>query len=371
MAKKNTSYRVIYDQLRRHIFSGHYRPGDKLPTEMELATTFGVSRATGGAALKALEHEGLVSRSPRSGTIVTHRILASQNGNNQRLIAWIQPINDLYASELLRACQHAAHEAGYSFLFQLTDDTITEEKAIQQVRAIGVSGIMLFPRDGKSYNIEVLRLIVDKFPLVLLDRYLRGVDCGAVYSDNVNGARDVIRELINAGHRNICAVSYNTQGTTSIEDRLEGYTLALTDAGIAIDRSHIYIEEQYHLLYQNEPVSQSLVEQFAEYLRNKPEITSIFATNGLLAEMAMRAALYLELAVPEQLSIVCIDAVMSPLQLTPLFTYGGQQTQKIGETGIELLLEQIAGSPPRQVVLPMKVVSSNSVMPPYDRTTNA
>ena len=47
-------------QIRRAIFSGQYRPGDRLPTEREMAQQFGVSRVTVRDALRALEANGLI-----------------------------------------------------------------------------------------------------------------------------------------------------------------------------------------------------------------------------------------------------------------------------------------------------------------------
>lgn len=47
----------ISSRLRRSIFTGEYAPGDKLPTERELASSFGVSLVTVRQALKELEGE--------------------------------------------------------------------------------------------------------------------------------------------------------------------------------------------------------------------------------------------------------------------------------------------------------------------------
>jgi GntR family transcriptional regulator, transcriptional repressor for pyruvate dehydrogenase complex len=47
-------------QIRRAIMSGQYRPGDRLPTEREMAQQFGVSRVTVRDALRALEANGLI-----------------------------------------------------------------------------------------------------------------------------------------------------------------------------------------------------------------------------------------------------------------------------------------------------------------------
>src|SRR5512142_516557 len=62
-------------ELRRRIRIGELAPGDKLPSEPELAHDRAVSRASVRAAITILEEEGFVRRRHGSGTYVTHRPL--------------------------------------------------------------------------------------------------------------------------------------------------------------------------------------------------------------------------------------------------------------------------------------------------------
>jgi len=61
---------IIYNK----IISGHYEPGEKLPTEDELALSYGVSKITIRNALSRLETEGLINRIRAKGTFVTGTI---------------------------------------------------------------------------------------------------------------------------------------------------------------------------------------------------------------------------------------------------------------------------------------------------------
>jgi GntR family transcriptional repressor for pyruvate dehydrogenase complex len=59
-AKTNRISTNIVDQIRKAILSGELKPGDRLPSEKELAENFGVSKASLREAFRALEALGLL-----------------------------------------------------------------------------------------------------------------------------------------------------------------------------------------------------------------------------------------------------------------------------------------------------------------------
>ena len=63
----------LAQELRARIRSGEWRPGERLPSEPELARRRTVSRSSMRAAITMLEEDGYVSRRHGSGTYVTHR----------------------------------------------------------------------------------------------------------------------------------------------------------------------------------------------------------------------------------------------------------------------------------------------------------
>jgi DNA-binding GntR family transcriptional regulator len=73
----------LAEELRSRILAGEWEPGERLPSEPELARLRLVSRSSMRAAITLLEEEGFVSRRHGSGTYVTHRpALASDLGRN-------------------------------------------------------------------------------------------------------------------------------------------------------------------------------------------------------------------------------------------------------------------------------------------------
>ena len=72
-----TVYGQIEDWLAEAITDGRIAPGDRMPTEHDLAEWFGVSRMTLRQALAKLARRGLVTRAVgrRGGTFVAERKL--------------------------------------------------------------------------------------------------------------------------------------------------------------------------------------------------------------------------------------------------------------------------------------------------------
>ncbi|MGK6357124.1 FadR/GntR family transcriptional regulator [Sphingomonas sp. DT-207] len=65
-------YQVIAEKIAGGIIEGRFPPGNRLPSERELAEDFGVSRPTIREAMIALEIRGLVEARHGSGIYVTH-----------------------------------------------------------------------------------------------------------------------------------------------------------------------------------------------------------------------------------------------------------------------------------------------------------
>ncbi len=70
---KDALWSAIATTLTTEIATGHYRPGDKLPTEAALSARFGVNRHTVRHALSALAEQGFVHSRRGAGVFVQQR----------------------------------------------------------------------------------------------------------------------------------------------------------------------------------------------------------------------------------------------------------------------------------------------------------
>lgn len=66
-------YLQLFEALKNLIENGHWKPEDKIPTEVELCEQYNVSKATVRLALSELERQGYIKRQQGKGTFVCKR----------------------------------------------------------------------------------------------------------------------------------------------------------------------------------------------------------------------------------------------------------------------------------------------------------
>jgi GntR family transcriptional repressor for pyruvate dehydrogenase complex len=67
----------VYEQITARIASGEFRPNTRMPSEIDLASSFGVSRPVLREALDRLRKEGMIVSRQGAGTFVRDRVSAT------------------------------------------------------------------------------------------------------------------------------------------------------------------------------------------------------------------------------------------------------------------------------------------------------
>ncbi|WP_397543678.1 phosphonate metabolism transcriptional regulator PhnF [Roseovarius salis] len=106
--KRTPVWKSIHDSLHRDITGQRYRPGDKLPTEAELARRFGVNRHTVRRALAALSQAGLVHARRGSGVFVAQETADYPLGRRVRFHQNLRAAGRLPGREILALETRAA-----------------------------------------------------------------------------------------------------------------------------------------------------------------------------------------------------------------------------------------------------------------------
>jgi LacI family transcriptional regulator len=220
------------------------------------------------------------------------------------------------------------------------------------LKSRGVDGFIIAPVGKKSEHIK--SIFESNLPIVLVDRYFPDLPISFVASDNYKGAFDVVNYLISCGHRKIGCIQGIVESFTN-QERLRGYKFALQSKNIPI-YDNLIIGNGFDM--ENGYLSmKSLLDQ--------PCIpTAIFAQSNLIALGAFMAIKEAGYKVPDDISMVAFDdqpylAFLS----TPLSTVK-QHCNKIGQTAVQILMNQIERGNPKtleQILLPCSLVHRDSV----------
>lgn len=114
----------FFENIKAKILSGELRPGEKLPSERELAESTGINQSAIHLAIKDLERTGFLSIVPRHGTYVAdyvssgnydtlHELLRSGDKymTRQRIVALVETRNAIEGGALIRlAGSHTADD---------------------------------------------------------------------------------------------------------------------------------------------------------------------------------------------------------------------------------------------------------------------
>jgi len=272
-------------------------------------------------------------------------------------------VNPFFAI-VVRGAETVARRAGYRLLLCNSEsDLVLERQYIEDVISHRVEGLLLAPVGDRS-KANLVLAVRRKFPFVLIDRSVAGLNCDLVQADSVDGARKLVSHLISIGHRRI-AVIIEPDNVSTARERMRGYREALKAGGLKLEP---------------ELVMRTTADRAGGYgamqriLGFDPRPTAVFAVNNMTALGAMQAIRDRGLVVPKDIALVCFDDVEHLAVLSPFLTVVNQPTEMLGTMAAELLLNRIAadsGGPRRQVVLQSELLvrescSAKAGVPPTD-----
>jgi GntR family transcriptional regulator, arabinose operon transcriptional repressor len=371
-------YTKIVDSLREEILSGRIRPGDQIPTEQELAISHGVSRITTTRAVKELENEGLIYRVQGRGTFVREESDWARNRRRTRLISFIVPFERQAGSgyALLNGAEAQAAAAQQLLTIHNSEQSYEKERRIiAQLMEHRTEGLVLFPLSSFANHDILSRLLIERTPLVVIDRRVLGIDASFVGVDNVGSMAEIVRHLASLGHRRIAFIAGTRTAMVSEQDRFIGFCRAMIEAGVPLREDYFVLADELPPSAERPaPIvsfhSVEVARQALELLFALPEPpTAVAVVNDMSAVNVLKAALQMGIQVPGQLSITGFDdlPVVSHLEV-PLTTIA-QPFTEIGETAVSVMqkLIQAPDSPAETRLLPTRLVVRESTAPPAGR----
>ncbi len=353
-------FQQIVEALRADLEAGRILPGGRLPSENELARLFRVSRITAKKALDELAYAGLVQRIQGKGTfaLALDGPLRERQGNHP-LIGFLLPdFSEPYGLELLHAIELHTQEAGAHLIIKRTFDRAEHEtRAIQALLRLKVQGLIIFPVHGEHYNPELLKLVLGGFPVVLVDRYLRGIPACSVFTDNRDAAACLTTHVLQKGCRHVAFASPPVEHTSTIEDRLLGLETTLARRGLVPEGRLSLYSSLPHPSEDERRKDEDVVRRFVS---EHPELDAVVTSEYSLAVSVTQALNAAGKRVPDDVVVACFDAPDEPFE-APFFTHVQQAETVMGKRAVELIVAQLGGERvPLEHTLPFTLIEGRS-----------
>ncbi|MCL2752154.1 MAG: substrate-binding domain-containing protein, partial [Firmicutes bacterium] len=213
------------------------------------------------------------------------------------------------------------------------------------------SGAIVYPVDNEFYSEDLLKLSLAHFPLVIVDRKLKGINFAYVAMDNYKAMVDAVKFLHDKKYKNIVYITPPSSLATSAEERIAGYGYGLRKYYGAV-KANNFLE----IKPDNHPaIRLSLV----KYLK-KFQDTEVVILTGVQATTALQAAADLNIPVPHKLRLMIIDNELSDTEKAAIRPYIIEvDSYEMGFKAATALYNQIYGD--LRIVsekLPAKIIDS-------------
>lgn len=347
-------------------------PSRRESTVSDVARAARVSKAT---AARALGDYGAVSDDVRDRVQAAaerlgyrpNALAKSMNtGKSNTIGVVIGDIENPFFARATRGISDVARAAGFDLILANSDEELeAETAAIELLLDKRVDGFIVTP--ASSIETKSLQTVhAAGRPMVLLDRRAEGVGADTVTADNAAGAAAAATRLLAAGHRRIAFVSTiahdrpyalgDDVGSSSVGDRIAGFTRTLSAAGIADPASFVRVNAR----------EEGIEAITRDVLTGPDPVTAIIASDSLVGSAVFRTIRELGLGIPDDVSLIAFDDADWTSLTTPPITVVSQPIYELGAESARRLIARIAGAPAdtEEFVLAQTVIERGSVGSP-------
>lgn len=267
----------------------------------------------------------------------------------------VDDISNYFFGHLAKVVEEEADKKGYTVMFCSSENNEGKSRAILS---------MLVDKHMDGYIIapttfmlpEVKKLIDEKRPTVLIDRYFPEISSSYVTVDNFAGSYAAIEYLAANGMKNIALVTNQTD-QLQMQQRIEGYWSALEQFGLPANK------ELVKKIPFGKPDTKQIkeLEQFFKKISGTAD--AVYFTSNNLGVAGLEALSNLGMQIPDDWSVICFDDNDLFRLGKPGITVVSQPIKQMARRAVELLLKQIENpaSPVAHIVLNTQLVERDSI----------
>jgi len=327
-------YMTLVNWIKNKIEAGELKYGEKLYSENELSSMFGISRQTVRQAINILVQEKYTESRQGSGTYITYNTQTKRQPN--MMIGVVTTYVGAYIfSNIIRGIETVLTQHNYSMQLAITHNKVQNESRVLRSRLEkGVDGMIVEPTQSglPNPNIEIYNEIErQRIPVLFINSYYPNIKIPHVAMNDRTAGFLATQHLIQAGHKRIAGIfkSDDNQGHL----RYAGYLEALLKSGAEIHDENV-------LWYSTEDLADFSLDS-NRILRRIKDCTGLVCYND---EVALEIVDHLkrnQILVPRDISIVSIDnSDLAGLCEVPL-TSVAHPMDLLGQTAAQNMLNLI------------------------------
>lgn len=332
----------------------------KRPSIKDIARIAGVSVATVSYVLNKKEGQRISEDTKKkifevAETInyVPNRIAKSLQNNKSKLLGLIVAdiSNDFY-SNIARNLEDKALKLGYTLIIGSSDENPEKfEKLVEIFSQQQVDGMIVAPVAGSEE--VLLKLMEKKYPVVTIDRYLKGINVPGVILNNREIAESTTSYLLEKDFDQIVYIGYDTK-LPHLLDRQHGFETSIADSEKSIISKSILLGLENIVEVQT---------QLGKTLGTNPQNTALYFSSNKLAVAGLAYLVKNNIKVPQQVSVLAFDETEAYKLFPAEITFVKQPLEEMAEESIKLLDMQIANysSTTKKITLSGELIINNSI----------
>lgn len=240
--------------------------------------------------------------------------------------------SDLHYGEVLHSIEATASTLGY----HLSLIVVEPDQSLKQLseRTQGVAGMLILGA-GDITKAVTRQVISEQKPVLLVDTHYPDMPVDCVLVDNIEGARQVTKHLLDRGYQKIACIQGSSKYPSLVE-RFQGYCHALIEANIPLDP--ILIQAPISSGYPNKGYR-----EMKALLEHRDAFDAVFCVSDRTALGALQALQEANLKVPDDLALVGFEDVPQVSHTSPPLTTVKMPKSELGKVAVEQLHKMIDG----------------------------
>jgi LacI family transcriptional regulator len=285
-----------------------------------------------------------------------NRVARALRTSSTNVLGVVLPdIANSFFSELARAIEDAALEAGYALFIGSSEQNVERQsmylKAFAEHQVEGLLVIAASDEEHAYLRDQRAGLPASSVPLVVVDRLPKGLRASSVTVENEDGGYRATKHLLEHGHRYVHCLS-GPQSLSSVQDRIAGWRRAMQET-----RRGGTQRELVSCAFSRSAAATATAELLAA--RRRP--TALFVHSDEQAMGVLAACRRAGLDVPQDVAVVSFDGTRERHSTWPVLSTMGQPIRELGECAVRALLQQLREKkPPRSSVLPVRFLAGGS-----------